>query len=114
MNGTGPTPSRTSFLGHDLGYLARHAGCSILLIALPVMVGVAMAVYADRKVWAAMQLRRGPNVVGPFGLLQTFADALKLFLKETIIPSGAKYRRLPDRADDHLHPRTDRMGGDPV
>ncbi|MBC7985237.1 MAG: NADH-quinone oxidoreductase subunit NuoH [Sphingomonadaceae bacterium] len=61
----------------------------ILLIALPVMVGVALAVYADRKIWASMQLRRGPNVVGPFGILQTFADALKLFLKETIIPSGA-------------------------
>ena len=61
----------------------------ILAIILPVMVGVAMAVYADRKIWAAMQLRRGPNVVGPFGLLQTFADAAKLFLKETIIPSGA-------------------------
>ena len=61
----------------------------ILAIILPVMVGVAMAVYADRKIWAAMQMRRGPNVVGPFGLLQTFADAAKLFLKETIIPSGA-------------------------
>ncbi len=61
----------------------------ILAIALPVMVGVALAVYADRKIWAAMQLRRGPNVVGPFGILQTFADAAKLFLKETIIPSGA-------------------------
>ncbi len=61
----------------------------ILAIILPVMVGVAMAVYADRKIWAAMQMRRGPNVVGPFGLLQTFADAAKLFLKETIIPAGA-------------------------
>ena len=78
----------TSFLGHDLGYFVGTL-LLVLLIALPVMVGVAMAVYADRKVWAAMQLRRGPNVVGPFGLLQTFADALKLFLKETIIPSGA-------------------------
>ena len=61
----------------------------ILAIAFPVMVGVALAVYADRKIWAAMQMRRGPNVVGPFGLLQTFADAAKLFLKETIIPTGA-------------------------
>jgi NADH-quinone oxidoreductase subunit H len=63
--------------------------CGILLIALPVMLAVAMAIYVDRKIWAAMALRRGPNVVGPFGLLQTFADALKVFLQETIIPSAA-------------------------
>jgi len=46
-------------------------------------------IYAERKIWAAMALRRGPNVVGPFGLLQSFADGLKVFLKETIIPSSA-------------------------
>ena len=63
--------------------------CGILLIALPLMLGVAMIIYADRKIWAAMALRRGPNVVGPFGLLQSFADGLKVFLQETIIPSGA-------------------------
>ncbi len=61
----------------------------ILMIALPLMLAVAMIIYADRKIWAAMALRRGPNVVGPFGLLQSFADGLKVFLKETIIPSGA-------------------------
>jgi len=61
----------------------------ILLIALPVMLAVAMVIYADRKIWAAMALRRGPNVVGPFGLLQSFADGLKVFLQETIIPSAA-------------------------
>lgn len=61
----------------------------ILLIALPVMLAVAMIIYADRKIWAAMALRRGPNVVGPFGLLQSFADGLKVFLQETIIPTGA-------------------------
>ena len=60
-----------------------------LLIALPLMLAVAMAIYADRKIWAAMALRRGPNVVGPFGLLQSFADGLKVFLQETIIPSAA-------------------------
>jgi NADH-quinone oxidoreductase subunit H len=61
----------------------------ILIIALPLMLGVAMIIYADRKIWAAMALRRGPNVVGPFGLLQSFADGLKVFLQETIIPSAA-------------------------
>jgi len=61
----------------------------ILVIALPVMLAVAMIIYADRKIWAAMALRRGPNVVGPLGLMQSFADGLKVFLQETIIPSGA-------------------------
>ncbi|GGD76430.1 NADH-quinone oxidoreductase subunit NuoH [Croceicoccus mobilis] len=63
--------------------------CGILLIALPLMLGVAMIIYADRKIWAAMALRRGPNVVGPFGLLQSFADGLKVFLQETIVPTAA-------------------------
>ncbi|OCC23182.1 NADH-quinone oxidoreductase subunit H [Croceicoccus estronivorus] len=63
--------------------------CGILLIALPLMLGVAMIIYADRKIWAAMALRRGPNVVGPWGLLQSFADGLKVFLQETIIPSAS-------------------------
>ena len=67
--------------------LATIAG--VLLIALPLMLAVAMIIYADRKIWAAMALRRGPNVVGPFGLLQSFADGLKVFLQETIIPSAA-------------------------
>ena len=61
----------------------------ILVIALPLMLAVAMIIYADRKIWAAIALRRGPNVVGPWGLLQSFADGLKVFLKETIVPSGA-------------------------
>jgi NADH-quinone oxidoreductase subunit H len=61
----------------------------ILLIALPLMLAVAMVIYVDRKVLGAIMLRRGPNVVGPFGLLQSFADGLKVFLQETIIPSAA-------------------------
>src|SRR6266568_8386088 len=61
----------------------------ILLIALPLMLAVAMIIYAERKIWAAIALRRGPNVVGPWGLLQSFADGLKVFLKETIIPTNA-------------------------
>jgi len=61
----------------------------ILVIALPLMLAVAMIIYAERKIWAAIALRRGPNVVGPWGLLQSFADGLKVFLKETIIPTNA-------------------------
>ena len=61
----------------------------ILIIALPLMLAVAMIIYAERKIWAAIALRRGPNVVGPWGLLQSFADGLKVFLKETIIPTSA-------------------------
>jgi len=61
----------------------------IVLIIAPVLISVAYLTYAERKVIGAMQLRRGPNMVGPFGLLQPIADGLKLFLKETIIPAGA-------------------------
>ncbi|TDI61506.1 MAG: NADH-quinone oxidoreductase subunit NuoH [Alphaproteobacteria bacterium] len=61
----------------------------VLLIVVPLLLAVAYAIYFDRKIWAAIQLRRGPNVVGPWGLLQSFADGLKLLLKETIVPSGA-------------------------
>ncbi len=62
---------------------------AIAAILAPVLVSVAYLTYAERKVMAGMQLRRGPNVVGPFGLLQPLADGLKLFLKETIVPTGA-------------------------
>ena len=61
----------------------------IVLIVAPILTAVAYLTYAERKVIGAMQLRRGPNVVGPFGLLQPIADGVKLFLKETIIPAGA-------------------------
>ncbi len=77
-----------SQIGEVGGYLVATI-LLILFVALPVMLAVAFAVYFDRKIWAAMQMRRGPNVVGPFGLLQSFADAAKVFLQETIIPSAA-------------------------
>jgi NADH-quinone oxidoreductase subunit H len=61
----------------------------ILLVTVPLLIAMAMLTYAERKVIASMQLRKGPNVVGPLGLLQPFADGLKLFFKETIIPTKA-------------------------
>ncbi len=61
----------------------------ILLLLIPVLVSVAMIVWLDRRVWAFVQKRRGPNVVGPFGLLQSLADALKYIFKEIIIPSSS-------------------------
>ncbi|HEY1604432.1 MAG TPA: NADH-quinone oxidoreductase subunit NuoH [Allosphingosinicella sp.] len=79
---------QSTWLGPDWGWFIANL-ILVLLIALPLMLAVAMIIYADRKIWAAMALRRGPNVVGPLGLLQSFADGLKVFLKETIIPSSA-------------------------
>lgn len=61
----------------------------IFAIIVPLLIAIAYVIYAERKIWAAVQLRRGPNVVGPFGLLQSFADGAKLLFKETIIPAGA-------------------------
>src|SRR3954471_11590062 len=75
---------------HDtnLGLVLLTVGeCLALLV--PLLIAVAYLTYAERKVLAAIQLRKGPNVVGPFGLLQPFADALKMLMKETIIPSGS-------------------------
>jgi NADH-quinone oxidoreductase subunit H len=60
-----------------------------LLLLIILLIVVAYVLYADRKIWAAVQIRRGPNVVGPWGLLQSFADLLKFVLKEPVIPAGA-------------------------
>jgi NADH-quinone oxidoreductase subunit H len=76
------------FTANWFGYaLVILAEC--LLVTVPLLLAVAYMTYVDRKVWASIQLRRGPNVVGPFGLLQPMADGLKLVLKETIVPSSA-------------------------
>src|ERR1700726_5329774 len=60
-----------------------------LLLLVILLIVVAYVLLADRKIWAAVQMRRGPNVVGPFGLFQSFADLLKFILKEPIIPAGS-------------------------
>ncbi|PWJ12484.1 NADH-quinone oxidoreductase subunit NuoH [Jannaschia seohaensis] len=76
-------------------FLATPAGLALLILAQVlsvvtfVMVSLLFLVYGDRKIWAAVQMRRGPNVVGVFGLLQTVADALKYVVKEIVIPAGA-------------------------
>lgn len=61
----------------------------ILLVVIWVLLSLAFLLLADRKIWAGVQMRKGPNVVGPFGLLQSFADFLKFVLKEIVIPAGA-------------------------
>ena len=73
----------------DYGYPFTASLIYIIAIAVPVLLAVAYLTYAERKVIGWMQLRKGPNVVGPFGLLQPFADGLKLLFKETIVPSGS-------------------------
>jgi NADH-quinone oxidoreductase subunit H len=75
-------------LGDALLLVLITVGKSFFLLAA-LLIFIAYALYADRKIWAAVQLRRGPNVVGPWGLLQSFADLLKFVLKEPIIPASA-------------------------
>jgi NADH-quinone oxidoreductase subunit H len=69
----------------ELGWLVLQ----VFIVIIPLLIGVAYLTLAERRVIGFMQLRKGPNVVGPFGLLQPFADALKLLSKETILPAGA-------------------------
>jgi len=76
------------FLQTGLGITLIVALQALGVIAF-VMISLIFMVYSDRKVWAAVQQRRGPNVVGPWGLLQTFADALKYVVKEVVVPAGA-------------------------
>ena len=76
------------FTTTNLGILLLTVG-QILLLVVPLLVALAFLMYADRKIWAAVQLRRGPNVVGAFGLMQSFADFLKYIVKEVVFPAGA-------------------------
>ncbi|AXC50885.1 NADH-quinone oxidoreductase subunit NuoH [Paracoccus suum] len=77
------------------GFLASPLGTFVLMLAQGlgiiafVMISLLFLVYGDRKIWAAVQMRRGPNVVGPWGLLQSVADALKYVVKEIVVPAGA-------------------------
>jgi NADH-quinone oxidoreductase subunit H len=77
-----------NFMANYGWHILGLVGVSLLLLVC-LLVSVAFLLLMDRKVWAAVQLRRGPNVVGPFGLLQSFADLLKFVLKEPLIPAGA-------------------------
>ena len=70
-------------------YILYNETYKILLLLIPILVSVALIVWFDRRVWGFVQKRKGPNVVGPFGLLQTLADALKYIFKEIIIPASA-------------------------
>ena len=73
---------------HGLGLILLITG-QCLLITVAVLFRLAFLMFADRKIWAAVQMRKGPNVVGVFGLLQSFADFLKYIFKEIIIPAGS-------------------------
>ncbi len=87
-SGGGVEPMYDFFYNTNIGIVILTV-VEALALLVPLLIGVAYLTYAERKVLAAMQLRKGPNVVGPFGLFQPFADAIKMVTKETIIPSGA-------------------------
>jgi NADH-quinone oxidoreductase subunit H len=76
------------FFNTTLGMLLVIVG-QILLVVVPLLLALAFLMYADRKIWAAVMMRRGPNVVGVFGLLQSFADFGKYIVKEIVVPAGA-------------------------
>jgi NADH-quinone oxidoreductase subunit H len=81
-------PAALDFWTTPLGWSLITVG-QILLVTVGILLSLAFLLLADRKIWAAVQMRKGPNVVGPFGLLQSFADFLKFVLKEIVIPAGA-------------------------
>jgi NADH-quinone oxidoreductase subunit H len=77
-----------TFWGTPGGWTLLTVG-QVVLVAVGVLLSIVVVLYADRKIWAGVQMRKGPNVVGPFGTFQLFADALKFVLKEIVIPDGA-------------------------
>ena len=85
---------------------------SVLLLVI-LLIAVAYVLLADRKIWAAVQIRRGPNVVGPWGLFQSFADLLKFILKEPVIPAGANKGVFLLGAARDLRSGAGGLGGDP-
>ena len=76
------------FFNTTLGTILLIIG-QIFLVVIPLLLALAFLMYADRKIWASVQLRRGPNVVGIYGLLQSFADFAKYIVKEVVVPAGA-------------------------
>src|SRR5690606_22765751 len=74
----------------DYGWRLAIMLVQSLILLVGLLLVIAYLLLMDRKVWAAVQMRRGPNVVGPFGLLQSFADLLKFVFKEPVIPAGAE------------------------
>ena len=86
------------FLASPLGIAAILLAQGLGMIA-SVMISLLFLVYGDRKIWAAVQMRRGPNVVGPWGLLQSVADALKYVVKEIVVPAGADHPALVQQHD---------------
>src|SRR5665213_740950 len=76
------------FWSTPVGWLLWTVG-QILLVTVPLLLIIAFLIYGDRKIFAGVQMRKGPNVVGPFGLLQSFADLGKFLIKELVIPAGA-------------------------
>jgi NADH-quinone oxidoreductase subunit H len=78
----------TAFWAGPVGWTLATIG-AILLVTVGILISLAFLLLADRKIWAGVQMRKGPNVVGPFGLLQSFADFFKFVLKEIVVPAGA-------------------------
>ena len=87
------------FFNTNLGMLLLIIG-QILLVVVPLLIALAFLMYADRKVWAAVQMRRGPNVVGAFGLLQSFADFIKYIVKEIVVRQSLSLHAFRSELDE--------------